>query len=130
MPKPTMITKATTMITTTARSRRISWTPALAGSTGDGGWTSLIHHPLYAGQTLLSYPCRSVRGVEGEAMARRGSEQLIIDCTGCPNRTDTECADCLVAYIIDKSGDAVVFDVAEERALRALSAGGLMPKVN
>ncbi len=53
---------------------------------------------------------------------------LVIDCSGCPQRVgEAECEDCLVSFILDRSGDAVVFDVAEERALRALSAGGLLP---
>lgn len=53
---------------------------------------------------------------------------LMIDCSGCPDRIgDAECDDCLVSFILDRAGDAVVFDVAEERALRALSAGGLLP---
>jgi hypothetical protein len=53
---------------------------------------------------------------------------LVIDCAACPKRVDdAECDDCLVSFILDHSAEAVVFDVAEERALRALSAGGLLP---
>ena len=56
------------------------------------------------------------------------SNELVLDCSACPKRSGTvECDDCLVAFIIDKSSEAVVFDVAEERALRALSGGGLLP---
>ena len=55
---------------------------------------------------------------------------LVIDCSGCPNRSgDAACDDCLVAYILDRPEGAIVFDVAEERALRALREGGLLPDV-
>jgi len=57
------------------------------------------------------------------------SNELVLDCSACPQRSGSvECDDCLVAFIIDRSTDAVVFDVAEERALRALGAGGLLPQ--
>jgi hypothetical protein len=55
---------------------------------------------------------------------------LIIDCARCPNRGDeAACEDCLVAYIMDRPEGAIVFDAAEERALRALREGGLLPDV-
>ncbi|HEX9775735.1 MAG TPA: hypothetical protein VGB83_09170 [Actinomycetota bacterium] len=54
----------------------------------------------------------------------------VIDCERCPKRTDErECEDCIVAYLVDKPAGAVVFDVAEERAIRALADGGLIPEV-
>jgi hypothetical protein len=38
------------------------------------------------------------------------------------------CSDCVVTFICDRSPeDAVVFDVAEERALRVLGRNGLVP---
>jgi hypothetical protein len=64
-------------------------------------------------------------------MAADGSE-LVIDCSTCPNRQgggSEECDDCLVAYILDRPEGAIVFDAAEERALRALRDGGLLPDV-
>jgi hypothetical protein len=54
---------------------------------------------------------------------------LVIDCSTCPNRTENACEDCLVAYILDRPEGAIVFDAAEERALRALREGGLLPHV-
>ena len=54
---------------------------------------------------------------------------LVIDCSTCPNRTENACEDCLVAYILDRPEGAIVFDAAEERALRALREGGLLPDV-
>jgi len=38
------------------------------------------------------------------------------------------CGDCVVTFIVNRDpGDAVVIDVEEERALRALGDGGLVP---
>ncbi len=38
------------------------------------------------------------------------------------------CADCVVTFIVNREpGDAVVVDADEERALRALGEGGLVP---
>jgi hypothetical protein len=54
---------------------------------------------------------------------------LVIDCSTCPNRSQNACEDCLVAYILDRPEGAIVFDAAEERALRALREGGLLPHV-
>jgi hypothetical protein len=40
------------------------------------------------------------------------------------------CDDCVVTFICSRAPDeAVVVDVAEERALRALSDGGLLPRL-
>jgi hypothetical protein len=54
---------------------------------------------------------------------------LLIDCSLCPHQGTSECDDCLVAYILDRPEGAVIFDAAEERALRALRDGGLLPDV-
>ena len=38
------------------------------------------------------------------------------------------CSDCVVTWLVDREpGDAVVIDVAEVRAFRALEQGGLVP---
>lgn len=37
------------------------------------------------------------------------------------------CDDCIVTHLLDRPAGAVVFDVAEERALRALQGEGLAP---
>ncbi len=62
-------------------------------------------------------------------MVAESNSGLVIDCSACPNRTDGACEDCLVAYILDRPEGAIVFDAAEERALRALREGGLLPDV-
>jgi len=54
---------------------------------------------------------------------------LVIDCSSCPNRSEEPCEDCLVAYVLERPEGAIVFDAAEERALRALRDGGLIPDV-
>jgi len=51
-----------------------------------------------------------------------------IDCAECAMEGTDACADCIVTFLCDRvPGDAVVIDVAEERALRALHRGGLAP---
>jgi hypothetical protein len=54
---------------------------------------------------------------------------LLIDCSNCPNRGTEACDDCLVAFLLERPEGAIVFDAAEERALRALRDGGLLPDV-
>jgi hypothetical protein len=53
---------------------------------------------------------------------------LTIECDGCIMQGSDACSDCVVTFICDRSPeDAVVFDVAEERALRVLGRNGLVP---
>lgn len=53
---------------------------------------------------------------------------LTIDCDGCARQGSDDCADCVVTFLCDHApGDAVTIDLAEERALRALEAAGLVP---
>lgn len=56
-----------------------------------------------------------------------GNDRLVIDCSDCPARAEGECDDCLVAFILDRPDGAIVFDAAQERAIRALRDGGLLP---
>jgi hypothetical protein len=40
------------------------------------------------------------------------------------------CDDCIVSFIVGREpGDAIVIDADEERALRSLSDGGLVPRL-
>jgi hypothetical protein len=39
------------------------------------------------------------------------------------------CKDCLVTFLLDRPDGAVVFDAAEERALREMNKAGLLPPV-
>ncbi|HTV12922.1 MAG TPA: hypothetical protein VME20_13800 [Acidimicrobiales bacterium] len=53
---------------------------------------------------------------------------LTIDCASCFMHGTDACTDCVVTFICDRSPqEAVVFDVAEERALRVLGRNGLVP---
>jgi hypothetical protein len=55
---------------------------------------------------------------------------LRIDCDECLMQGTSTCADCIVTFICSRQpGDAVVIDVAEERALRLLSGAGLVPEL-
>jgi hypothetical protein len=52
----------------------------------------------------------------------------IIDCVECAMEGTTACDDCVVTFIVGREpGTAVVVDVEEERAVRALSGAGLVP---
>lgn len=50
-----------------------------------------------------------------------------IDCDDCVMQHTDACSDCIVTYLVDKPEGAVVFDVVQERAIRALQDGGLAP---
>ena len=50
-----------------------------------------------------------------------------IDCNDCVMQATDACGDCIVTFLLDRPEGAVVFDVAEERALRVLSDQGLAP---
>ncbi len=53
---------------------------------------------------------------------------LRIDCDECVMQHTAACADCVVSFIVEREpGTAIVFDVAEARALRSLSSAGLVP---
>lgn len=53
---------------------------------------------------------------------------LRISCDDCSLQHSSACEDCVVTFICTREpDDAVVVDVAELRALRALGAGGLVP---
>lgn len=57
-------------------------------------------------------------------------ESLRISCDDCSMRHTDACEDCLVTFICSRdAGDAVVLDLDEHRALRRLTASGLVPDV-
>ena len=66
--------------------------------------------------------------VPGESL--EGMTTLTIECDGCIMQGTDACDDCVVSFICGREPeDAVVFDVAEERALRTLGRGGLVPPI-
>ena len=55
---------------------------------------------------------------------------LTISCDDCTMRDTDACGDCVVTFICDREPDeAVVFDVAQERAVRMLQGAGLVPRL-
>jgi hypothetical protein len=53
-----------------------------------------------------------------------------IDCDDCAMRATSVCDDCVVSFILRREpGEAVVIDAEEERALRTLQDGGLVPEL-
>jgi hypothetical protein len=58
------------------------------------------------------------------------NQSLTIDCGECVMAATPACDDCIVSFIVGREpGDAVVVDAEEERALRTLSQGGLVPRL-
>jgi hypothetical protein len=57
-------------------------------------------------------------------------ENLRIDCDDCVMRGTNACDDCVVTFIVKRQpGDAIVVDVDEQRALKALGDRGLVPRL-
>lgn len=53
---------------------------------------------------------------------------LTISCDECSMRATSACDGCVVSFICDREpDDAIVIDVAEERAIRMLGRSGLVP---
>ncbi len=59
-----------------------------------------------------------------------GVMSLTISCDDCRMQGTTTCDDCVVTFICGREpDDAIVIDVAEERAVRLLADGGLVPRL-
>lgn len=67
-----------------------------------------------------------------------GPTSIVIDCSTCVMYESAHCAECMVTYLCSDAGDrvvvepraestAVVFDLAELRAMKALAEAGLVP---
>jgi hypothetical protein len=53
-----------------------------------------------------------------------------IDCDECVMAATHACDDCVVSFILRREpGEALVIDAEEERALRTLQGGGLVPEL-
>ena len=56
--------------------------------------------------------------------------RVLIDCGVCVMNSTSACDDCMVSFLVGREpGDAVVIDVAEERAVRMLAKAGLLPEL-
>lgn len=63
-------------------------------------------------------------------MEVRTTEPLLIDCDECSMQYTRTCEDCVVTFLCSRQADeAVVFDVAEARAMRVMGDAGLVPKL-
>ena len=59
-----------------------------------------------------------------------GMNARTIDCDECVMALTNACDDCVVSFILRREpGDAVVINAEEERALRTLQGGGLVPEI-
>lgn len=59
-------------------------------------------------------------------------EPIIITCESCVMRHSDHCDDCMVTFLCAADADppeAVVFDLAEVRAVRLLAEAGLVPSL-
>ena len=55
-------------------------------------------------------------------------EPIRISCDDCTMQGTDACGDCIVTFICSREpDDAVIIDAAEERAVRMLIRGGLVP---
>lgn len=52
---------------------------------------------------------------------------MLIDCDRCVGQGTDTCDDCIVTALLDRPPGAVVFDLAEEHAIRALQDEGMAP---
>jgi hypothetical protein len=59
-----------------------------------------------------------------------GIPSLVIDCDDCAHQGTSTCDDCVVTFLLGRSADdAVIIDVAEERAVRLLADAGMVPRL-
>jgi len=55
---------------------------------------------------------------------------MVIDCDTCAMQDTDTCADCVVSFVISTDpGEALVFDLAQLRAIRLLGEAGLVPRL-
>ncbi|MHB8511102.1 MAG: hypothetical protein ACYDCC_02880 [Actinomycetota bacterium] len=55
--------------------------------------------------------------------------EFLIDCGTCIMRGTETCDDCVVTAVLDREDGALIFNAAEERAVRTLARAGLLPLV-
>ena len=59
-----------------------------------------------------------------------GMDIRTIDCDECVMAGTNACDDCVVSFILRREpGEALIIDAEEERALRSLQGGGLVPEL-
>ena len=70
--------------------------------------------------------CQTVVIASRRTSSKRQEEIVLIDCDACSAR-DVACNDCVVRVLLGKSDGSVEFDDAENMAVGALAAQGLVP---
>lgn len=61
-------------------------------------------------------------------MLMTSESTLSISCDSCTMRASHWCADCVVTFICERpANEAVVLDLAEQRAVRLLADAGMVP---
>ena len=76
-------------------------------------------------------PEHDVPRVRQQAVPSKGNvmNAFEISCDTCAMRSRNVCDDCVVTFICGREAeDAVVLDLAEQRAIRMLAAAGLVPE--
>ncbi len=87
-----------------------------------GARAQALSHPFSMVTTMSTFPPESTIGSDGSP------DSLVVDCDTCVMANSDVCGDCLVTFICDRRPDeAVIISLDEMRAMRALSAGGLVP---
>jgi len=57
-------------------------------------------------------------------------ESVVIDCDSCVMQNTHACGDCVVTYLCDRQPEqAVVIEIADLRAMKALADAGLVPEL-
>ena len=65
---------------------------------------------------------------EPDNTVERTMKNLIISCDDCVMRATSACSDCVVTFFCEPAEHtAVVFDLAEQRAVRLFAEAGLVP---
>lgn len=64
---------------------------------------------------------------QGGAWGDEAGSWFELDCNTCAMKDTDACKDCIVTYILQRPDGAVVYDAAEERALRTMARAGLLP---
>lgn len=87
--------------------------------------------PLCDAEDMNNFPPRiPLTAVHGPDARGDSDEPLVIDCDTCVVRESDACADCVMSFLLDQDHEestAVVLDLEEIRALRALGEAGLVP---
>jgi hypothetical protein len=52
---------------------------------------------------------------------------MVISCSDCVMQHTVACEGCIVTHVLDRTDEAVVFDLATERAIRLLARAGMIP---